>query len=46
MAAAVAQMRRDLIREGITREPMLTRMAFEFAAVLCAMRRREREAPR
>ena len=30
--------RRDLYRHGIRKEPMLTRMAFEFAAVICASR--------
>jgi hypothetical protein len=45
MDAAVEQMRRDLINEGITREPLLTRMACEFAAVLVASRRCEKKPP-
>jgi hypothetical protein len=45
MNAAVEQMRRDLINEGITREPMLTLMACEFAAVLVATRRHAEKPP-
>lgn len=30
--------RRDLWRHGVRTEPNLTRMAFEFAAVVCALR--------
>ena len=31
--------RRDLWRHGVRTEPLLTRMAFEFAATLCSLRR-------
>jgi hypothetical protein len=36
--ATVEAQRRDLWRHGIRTEPNLTRMAFEFAAVICMHR--------
>jgi len=34
----VEAQRKDLWRHGIRTEPLLTRMAFEFAAVICMQR--------
>lgn len=42
--AVIEQQRRDLWRGGI-REPNLTRMAFEFAAVVCLLEGDRRKAP-
>jgi hypothetical protein len=36
--AIVEAQRRDLWRHGVRTEPLLTRMAFEFGAVICMQR--------
>lgn len=41
LAEVVRSQRRELTKQGITREPMRTRMACEFAEVIIASRRKQ-----
>ena len=43
--AAVEINRRHLFEHGVTREPLLTRMAFEFGAVQCMLRAEPKKRP-